>query len=56
VNQGVQGPSPAIVFDPPAWCGVTRTLCAGDVETPFLSGEAPQWRRHQGDQGSLASD
>jgi hypothetical protein len=49
VNQGVQGSpeglglsgSPAIVIDPPAWCGVARTLCAGDVETPFLSGEAP---------------
>jgi hypothetical protein len=47
VNQGVQG-SPealgpkwltAIVFDPPAWCGVARTLCVGDVETPFLGGE-----------------
>jgi hypothetical protein len=37
---GLSG-SPAIVFDPPAWCGVARTLCAGDVETPFLSGEAP---------------
>jgi hypothetical protein len=36
---GLSG-SLAIVFDPPAWCGVTRTLCAGDVETPFLSGEA----------------
>jgi hypothetical protein len=23
-----------IVFDPPAWCGVARALCAGDVETP----------------------
>jgi hypothetical protein len=22
--------------DPPAWCGAARTLCAGDVETPFL--------------------
>jgi hypothetical protein len=31
----------AIVFDPPAWCGVARTLCARDVETPPLSGEAP---------------
>jgi hypothetical protein len=28
--------SPAIVIDPPAWCGVARTLCAGDVETTFL--------------------
>jgi hypothetical protein len=44
VNQGVQGSpealglsgSPAIVIDPPA-----RTLCAGDVETPILGGEAP---------------
>jgi hypothetical protein len=26
--------SPAIVIDPPAWCGVVRTLCAGDVKTP----------------------
>jgi hypothetical protein len=37
---GLSGSS-AIVFDPPAWCGVARTLCAGDMETPFLSGEAP---------------
>jgi hypothetical protein len=51
---GLSG-SPAIVFDPPAWCGLARALCAGDVETPLLSGEAPWWRRHQGDQGSLAS-
>jgi hypothetical protein len=29
----------AIVFDTPTWCGVERTLCAGDVEIPFLSGE-----------------
>jgi hypothetical protein len=48
VNQVVQGSlkalgpgSPAIVIDPPAWCGVARTLCAGDVKTPFLGGEAP---------------
>jgi hypothetical protein len=43
VNQVVQGlsGSPVIVSDSPAWCGVARTLCAGDVETPFLSGEAP---------------
>jgi hypothetical protein len=49
MNQGVQGSpealgpkcSPAIVIDPPAWCGVARILCAGDVETPFLGGEAP---------------
>jgi hypothetical protein len=32
---GLSG-APAIVIDPPAWCGVARTLCAGDVETPFL--------------------
>jgi hypothetical protein len=37
---GLSG-SPGIVLDPPAWCAVARTLCAGDVETPFLSGEAP---------------
>jgi hypothetical protein len=37
---GLSG-SPAIVFDPPAWCGVARTLCAGYVETPLLTGEAP---------------
>jgi hypothetical protein len=37
---GLSG-SPAIVIDPPAWCGAARTLCAGDVETPFLGGEAP---------------
>jgi hypothetical protein len=36
---GLSG-SPAIVFDPPSWCGVVRTLCAGDMETPFLGGEA----------------
>jgi hypothetical protein len=51
--------SPAIVFDPPAWCGVARTLCAGNVETPsfvekLLSGgsikvtkgawRVPKWR------------
>ena len=35
------GGSPANVFDPLAWCGAARTLCAGDVETPVLSGEAP---------------
>jgi hypothetical protein len=28
--------SSAIVFDPPAWCGVARTLCAGDMENPSL--------------------
>jgi hypothetical protein len=32
---GLSG-SPAIVIDPPTWCGVARTLCAGDVETPSL--------------------
>jgi hypothetical protein len=37
---GLSG-SPAIVIDPPAWCGAVRTLCAGDVETPFFGGEAP---------------
>jgi hypothetical protein len=49
VNQVVQdspealGPKwlTAIVIDPPAWCGAARTLCAGDVETSFLGGEAP---------------
>jgi hypothetical protein len=33
--------SPTIAIDPPTLCGVARTLCAGDVETPFLGGEAP---------------
>jgi hypothetical protein len=28
-----------MVIDPPAWCGVARKLCAGDVETPFLGGD-----------------
>jgi hypothetical protein len=51
---GLSG-SLAIIIDPPAWCGVARTLCARDVKTLFLGGEAPQWRQHQGDQGSLAS-
>jgi hypothetical protein len=37
---GLSG-SPAIVFDPPAWCEVVRTLCAEDVETSFFGGEAP---------------
>jgi hypothetical protein len=37
---GLSG-STEIIFDPPAWYGVARTLCVGDVETPFLSGEAP---------------
>jgi hypothetical protein len=48
VNQVVQGSpealglsgSPAIVIDSPAWCEAVRTLCAGDVEIPFLGGEA----------------
>jgi hypothetical protein len=43
VNQVVQGSLEALGskwltgnrIDPPAWCGVARTLCAGDVETPF---------------------
>ena len=29
------------VIDPPTWCGAAMTLCAGDVETPILCGEAP---------------
>jgi hypothetical protein len=33
--------SQTIVIDPSAWCGAARTLCAGDVETPFLGGETP---------------
>jgi hypothetical protein len=37
---GLSG-SPAIVIDPPAWCGAAMTLCVGDVETPFLGEEAP---------------
>jgi hypothetical protein len=49
MNQVVQGAlealglsgSPTIIFDPLAWSGVVRTLCAGDVEIPFLGGEAP---------------
>jgi hypothetical protein len=28
------------VFDPPAWCGAMLTMCAGDVETLSLGGEA----------------
>jgi hypothetical protein len=63
VNQVVQGSPEALGpkwltgnrHRPLAWCGVARTVCAGDVETRFVSGEAPQWRQHQGDQGSLAS-
>jgi hypothetical protein len=41
VNQVVQGSSEALG---PKWLtgnGAVRTLCAGDVETPFLGGEAP---------------
>jgi hypothetical protein len=51
---GLSG-SPAIVFDPPAWCGAARTLCAGDVETPFLWGRsslveaASRWPRKLGE-------
>jgi hypothetical protein len=49
VNQGVQGVSEVLGprwltcnrLRPPARCGAVRILCAGDVETPFLSGEAP---------------
>jgi hypothetical protein len=49
VNQVVQGSPEALGpkwltgnrIDPPTWCGAVRTLCAGDVETPFLGGEAP---------------
>jgi hypothetical protein len=49
VNQVVQGSPEALGPKwltgnrqlPSAWCGVARTLCAGDVETPFLGGEAP---------------
>jgi hypothetical protein len=37
---GLSGSS-EIVFDPPVWCGAAKTLCAGDVESPFLGGEAP---------------
>jgi hypothetical protein len=32
---GLSG-SLAIVFDPPAWCGVVRTLCAGTWRPPSL--------------------
>jgi hypothetical protein len=45
VNQGVQGSPEALgpkwLIDPPAWCEAVMTLCAGDMDTPFLSGEAP---------------
>jgi hypothetical protein len=37
---GLSG-SPAIVFDPRTCSRVVRTFCVGDVETPFLGGEAP---------------
>jgi hypothetical protein len=37
---GLSG-SLAIVFDPPTWHGVARTLCVGHVETLFLGEEAP---------------
>jgi hypothetical protein len=37
---GLSG-SLAIVFDPPIWCGVARTLCVRGVETLFLGGDAP---------------
>jgi hypothetical protein len=40
VGPSISG-SQAIVFAPPGWCGVARILCAGDMETPFLSGEYP---------------
>ena len=29
------------IIDPPTWCGAATILCAGDVETPILYGEAP---------------
>jgi hypothetical protein len=32
---GLSG-SPVIVIDPPAWCGVARTLCAGMWRPPSL--------------------
>jgi hypothetical protein len=31
---GLSG-SPTIVFDPPTWCGVVRTLCVGAWRSPF---------------------
>jgi hypothetical protein len=34
---GLSGSS-AIVFDPPAWCGVARTLCGGHGDP------LPKWR------------
>jgi hypothetical protein len=44
VNQVVQGSPEALGpkwltgnrHRPSTWCGAARTLCAGDVETPFL--------------------
>jgi hypothetical protein len=44
VDQVVQGSPealgpkwpPAIFIDPPAWCGVARTLCARRWRPPFL--------------------
>jgi hypothetical protein len=49
VNQVVQGASEALGpkwlignrLQPSAWCGAARTLCVGNVENPFLGGEAP---------------
>ena len=32
--------SPATSCDPPTWCGVATTLCAGDVKTPILCGRS----------------
>jgi hypothetical protein len=32
---GLSG-SPAIVIDPPTWCGAARTLCAGTWRPPSL--------------------
>jgi hypothetical protein len=47
VDQGIQGAlevlgalisgSSAKSLTPPTWCGEVRTLCEGDVETPFFS-------------------
>jgi hypothetical protein len=46
VNQVLQGSpeaglsgSPAIVIDPPTWCGAARTLCAGGRGDPL-----PKWK------------
>jgi hypothetical protein len=63
VNQVVQGApkvlglsgSPAIVFNPPAWCGEARTLCAGGREDPLpwwtssLVEAAVRWPRELGE-------